>query len=224
MEEPDVARPVLEARGLVLRRGGRLVLDGASLSVAAGHVTALVAPSGAGKSTLLRCCTGLLVPDAGEVVVAGRPLASWDARELRRRVGLVQQHPRMLPGTVADNVGWGVASPDVEGALQAAGLSPSFAPRDAAQLSGGEQARVAIARALSRDPAVLLLDEPTAALDAEAAAHLGQTLRGLAARGIGVCVATHDLAWCATVADRRASLPGPTEPRDPVISGLGDRR
>jgi ABC-type multidrug transport system fused ATPase/permease subunit len=202
----------LQARDLSLRRAGRLVLDGASLHLAPGSVTALIAPSGSGKSTLLRCCNGLLRPDAGEVRLDGVPIADLDPRALRRRVGLVAQHPHMLAGTVADNVRHGVPEADVAAALAAAGLGDDMAARPAARLSGGEQARVAIARALSRSPDVLLLDEPTAALDADAAGHLGATLRDLAGRGLAVCAATHDLAWAETVADRRVELAAPGTP------------
>jgi ABC-type multidrug transport system ATPase subunit len=202
----------LEARGLRLRRAGRLVLDGASLELVPGSVTALVAPSGSGKSTLLRCCNGLLRPDAGEVRLDGVDIAQLDPRALRRRVGLVAQHPRMLPGTVADNVRHGVPDADVAAALAAADLDPSYADRPAAMLSGGEQARVAIARALSREPEVVLLDEPTAALDSEAAGNLGLTLHELAGAGLAVCAATHDMPWADEVADRRVGLEAPAAP------------
>ncbi len=202
----------LEARGLRLRRAGRLVLDGASLELIPGSVTALIAPSGSGKSTLLRCCNGLLRPDAGEILLDGVDIGRLDPRALRRRVGLVAQQPRMLPGTVADNVRHGVAGADVAAALAAAGLDEGYADRPAAMLSGGEQARVAIARALSRDPEVVLLDEPTAALDSEAAGRLGATLRELAGAGLAVCAATHDLSWAGEVADRRVGLEAPAVP------------
>jgi putative ABC transport system ATP-binding protein len=201
----------LQASGLVVRRGGRLVLDGAGLDVPPGQVTALTAPSGSGKSTLLRCCTRLLEVEAGTVRLGGRDVRELPATELRRRVGLVPQQPAMLPGSVADNVRHGVPDADVTAALEAAGLDAAFAGRDARRLSGGEQARVAIARALSREPAVLLLDEPTAALDEAAADRLAATLRDLAGHGIGVCAATHDRRWAERVADREQTLspPGP---------------
>jgi ABC-type multidrug transport system fused ATPase/permease subunit len=199
----------LQASGLVVRRGGRLVLDGAALDVPPGQVTALTAPSGAGKSTLLRCCTRLLEVEAGTVTLGGRDVRELPATELRRRVGLVPQQPAMLPGTVADNVRHGVPDADVRGALDAAGLDAAFADRDAGRLSGGEQARVAIARALSREPAVLLLDEPTAALDEAAADRLAATLRRLAGLGIGICAATHDRRWAERVADRETTLAPP---------------
>ena len=199
----------LQASGLVVRRGGRLVLDGAGLDVPPGAVTALTAPSGSGKSTLLRCCTRLLEVEAGTVRLGGRDVRELPATELRRRVGLVPQQPAMLPGTVEANVRHGAPGADVAAALEAAGLDAAFAGRDAQRLSGGEQARVAIARALSREPAVLLLDEPTAALDQEAADRLAATLRRLAGLGLGVCAATHDRRWAEHVADREQALAPP---------------
>ena len=212
MEAPDPTTGIV-ARGLCLRRGGRPVLHDAGIVVPRGRVTALVAPSGAGKSTLLRCLVRLVEPDAGEVLLDGRPVSELAPTTLRRRVGLVAQHPVMLPGTVADNVRHGLDALDdgaVASALDAAGLDRSFAARAASALSGGEQARVGLARALSRRPEVLLLDEPTAALDAQAADRIGATVRALAADGIGVCLSTHDLALADAVADARATLPGPT--------------
>jgi ABC-type multidrug transport system fused ATPase/permease subunit len=202
----------LVAHGLHLARAGRPVLRDAGIVLPPGRVTALVAPSGAGKSTLLRCLVRLVEPDAGEIRLDGRSVTELEATALRRRVGLVAQHPAMLPGTVADNVRHGLpdlADEAVGEALRAAGLTEGFAGRPAAALSGGEQARVGLARALSRRPEILLLDEPTAALDEAAAGRIGTTLRTLAADGIGICLSTHDLALADAVADARATLPGP---------------
>jgi ABC-type multidrug transport system ATPase subunit len=202
----SITGATLTANGLVVRRGSRRVLTGAGLDVRPGTVTALIAPSGAGKSTLLRCCNGLLRPDSGEVRLDGRPITDFEPSDLRRRVSLVAQQPKMLPGTVAENVDYATDGVDAAHYLRLAGLDAEFASRRADQLSGGEQARVAVARALSRGPAVLLLDEPTAALDAPVANRLGETLRALSGRGLSVCVATHDVAWADRIADSRATL------------------
>jgi ABC-type multidrug transport system fused ATPase/permease subunit len=196
----------LEARGIWLSRGEREVLRDVSIVVPGGLVTALLAPSGAGKSTLLRCLNRLVAPDRGEVLLNGRDITELEPRELRRRVGLVAQLPVMLPGTVRDNVLYAIEDPPPGRelvALRAAGLDESFAARVARELSGGERARVALARALARDPEVLLLDEPTAALDRDTAAHVGATLRELAGDGLAVLLATHDLELAAAAADRR---------------------
>jgi ABC-type multidrug transport system fused ATPase/permease subunit len=199
----------LSARDVTVLIGERRVLDGAALEVTSGDVTALLAPSGAGKSTLLRACVRLVERAGGTITLDGTDIRALDARALRRRVGLVAQTPAMLPGTVADNLRYRVDDLDDAGlraALEAADLDASFAPREARELSGGERARVALARALTRDPEVLLLDEPTAALDRASAARIGTTLRGLAARGLGICVATHDHGFAEAWADRESRL------------------
>jgi ABC-type cobalamin/Fe3+-siderophores transport system ATPase subunit len=203
----------LEVRGLSIARGGRPVLRGASLRAPRGRVSVVVAPSGTGKSTMLRCCNGLLAPDSGEVLLDGAPLGDFDATALRRRVGLVGQLPVMLPGTVADNLAYGLGGDDdrseraLVAALDEAGLDGTFLTRSARALSGGERARVALARALTRAPELLLLDEPTAALDVAVAAHVGETLRRLAhVDGLGILLATHDLAFAAAVADAAVAL------------------
>jgi ABC-type multidrug transport system fused ATPase/permease subunit len=185
------------------------VLRDVSLLAPAGMVTALLGPSGAGKSTLLRCLNRLVAPDAGAVLLHGCDIRELAPRDLRRRVGLVAQTPVMLPGTVRDNVLYAIEEPDdarAASALLAAGLDGGFLDRPAGELSGGERARVALARALSRDPEVLLLDEPTAALDHDTAAHVGATVRELAAEGLAVCLATHDLQLAGAVADRHVEL------------------
>lgn len=203
----------LSARGLRFARGPRTVLRDVSFDAPKGRVTVVVAPSGAGKSTLLRCCNGLLAPDGGVLLLDGGDVAALDACALRRRVGLVGQLPVMLPGTVRDNLAYalapedpGMAEPALLRALAAADLDASFLARPAGELSGGERARVALARALTRGPELLLLDEPTAALDAASAAHVGETLTRLAHDGLGIVVATHDLAFAARIADRAVAL------------------
>jgi ABC-type multidrug transport system fused ATPase/permease subunit len=208
---PDPARGVV-ARDVRLVRDGRAVLDGAALRVPPGDVTALIAPSGAGKSSLLRCLVRLLEPDGGSIALDGVPVAELDPRTLRRRVALVAQSPVMLPGSVRENLTYGLdaplADPAAHDALIAAGLADAFLDRDADALSGGERARVAIARALVRRPEVLLLDEPTAALDHDVALVVVDALRALADRGLAVCLATHDLPLARRVADRCVTLDG----------------
>lgn len=197
----------LDATAVSVTLAGRRVLAGVSLAVPRGTATVLLAPSGAGKSTLLRCLVRLVEPEAGRIALDGADVRDLDPRELRRRVGLVAQAPAMLPGTVADNLRYRAPGADVPGALAAAGLNASFADRPAAELSGGERSRVALARALSRDPEILLLDEPTAALDAAAAAHVAATVRDLTATaGLGICVVTHDPVFAEAVGGRQVAL------------------
>ncbi|HKG02328.1 MAG TPA: ABC transporter ATP-binding protein [Conexibacter sp.] len=201
----------LAVHGLAVAHGERVVLRDVSFAVPKGAITALVGPSGAGKSTLLRCLNRLLVPQAGTVALDGEDAAALEPCTLRRRVGLVGQTPVMLSGSVRENLAYALADgvPKPAGltrALADAGLDATFLDRPAAELSGGERARVALARALTRKPELLLLDEPTAALDAAASEHIAATLRSLAHAGLGVVVATHDLPFAATVADRVVAL------------------
>jgi ABC-type iron transport system FetAB ATPase subunit len=204
-----VGVPRIETQDLAVARGGRVVARGIDLCVRAGEVTAVVGPSGAGKSSLLRALVRLDEPAAGRVLVDGRDAAELEPCALRRRVGLVAQAPVMLPGDVRANLAYGLEGPaDLAGALAATGLDASFMDRDARQLSGGEAARVAVARALTRDPGALLLDEPTAALDREAAAPVEALVRDLAARGLGILIVTHDEAQAERVADARLEVGG----------------
>ena len=199
-------------RGLRLARGERVVLRDVSFDAPKGVVTALVAPSGAGQSTLLRCLNRLLVPDAGAITLDGEDTATLEPCALRQRAGLVGQTPVMLPGSVRENLAYGLDpaaaadEPRLVQALADAGLDAGFLDRPASELSGGERARVALARALTRAPEMLLLDEPTAALDAPVARHVGATLTALAHAGLGVVVATHDLPFAAEIADRVVAL------------------
>jgi ABC-type multidrug transport system ATPase subunit len=199
----------LEVRGVRLVRAGRVVLEDVSFCAPKGEVTVLAGASGAGKSTLLRCLNRLLVPDAGAVLLDGADVASLDPCALRRRVGLLAQQPVMLPGSVGENLAHGLRDPPprrIAEALRDAGLDDAFLDRRAQELSGGERARVGLARALTREPEMLLLDEPTAALDEAVARHVATTLRTLADAGLGVLVATHDLAFAAAIADRSVTL------------------
>lgn len=199
----------IDARGIEVTLGERKVLRGFDLQVPPGKVTGLLGPSGTGKSTLLRALVRLIEIDAGTITLDGTDIESLDARELRCRVGLVAQTPVMLPGTVADNLRYGVeglTQDDLHAALADADLEASFAERVAGDLSGGERARVALARALTRGPELLLLDEPTSALDHDTADHIGATLRRLRDTGLGVCVTTHDLGFADAWVDRRVDL------------------
>jgi ABC-type iron transport system FetAB ATPase subunit len=204
-----VAVPRIQTQGLAVARGERVIVRGIDLRVHAGEVIALVGPSGAGKSSLLRCLVRLDEPAEGRVLVDGHDAAELEPCELRRRVGLVAQAPVMLPGDVRANLAYGLASPPASAlaeALAATGLDASFMDRQARELSGGEAARVAVARALTRNPGALLLDEPTAALDREAAAPVEALVRSLAARGLGILIVTHDEAQAERVADARIEV------------------
>jgi putative ABC transport system ATP-binding protein len=204
-----MAAPRIETQDLAVARGGRVVARGIDLRVAAGEVMAIVGPSGAGKSSLLRSLVRLDEPAGGRVLVDGRDACEIDPCALRRRVGLVMQAPVMLPGDVRANLAYGLQAPfpdALSGALEATGLTRAFLDRPARELSGGEAARVAMARALVREPVALLLDEPTAALDREAAASIERLVRDLAGRGLAILIVTHDESQAARVATNAARL------------------
>jgi tungstate transport system ATP-binding protein len=194
-----VPEVLYRVRALRVDLAGRTVLDVPALDVARGQVTAIVGPNGAGKTTLLRVLAFLLRPAAGVVEFDGGAVA-WQPRELaavRRRVTLVAQFPLLFSRSVGANVAYGLRArglPDagrVDAALGAVGLA-GFAERPASKLSGGETRRVALARALAIDPAVYLLDEPTANVDQEHVAVIEELVAGLGAAGKTVVLATHD--------------------------------
>jgi putative ABC transport system ATP-binding protein len=192
------------------RRAGRLVLDSVSAEIHSG-ATAIVGPSGSGKSTLLRLLNRLADPDAGSISYLSRPLEEYDPLELRREVSLVPQLPALLEGTVGSNLRYAAdlagRSPAVERCLRLAGLGPSFAERDVAKLSVGEQQRAMLARALAQEPRVLLLDEPTSALDHAARDAIEATLAELRRElEISLVVVSHDPEQARRLAGRALRL------------------
>ena len=153
-----------------------MLLDGIDLRLEGGTVDTLGGPSGGGKTTLLRILGLLCEADEGQVLLDGVDVRTLVPHQVRRRVALVPQAPAMFPGTVLDNVRTGprLAGQDLSEStarelIVRAGLEPQFLSQDARALSGGEKLRVAVARALALHPEAWLLDEPTAALDAERA-------------------------------------------------------
>ncbi len=179
-------------------------LSNVRLELAAGRCTVVVGPSGAGKSTLLRLLNRLEEPSGGRVCFHGRPIASYDVLELRRRVGLVQQVPVLLGDTVAEYLRVAVptlSAADCAGLLEQVALGPEFLARQTGGLSGGEGQRVCLARALSLHPEVLLLDEPTSALDAFAGHAVEGVLQGLLAQGLTLVMVSHDLRQARRLAD-----------------------
>jgi osmoprotectant transport system ATP-binding protein len=190
----------------------QLGVDGVDLTFPSGKTTALLGPSGCGKSTVLRLLVGLCAPDAGAIVVDGKPPSSHALTALRRRIGYVIQDGGLFPHLSArDNVtlmarhlGWEAAR--IEARLRELVALTRF-PADAlgrhpAELSGGQQQRIAIMRALFLDPEVLLLDEPLGALDPLVRAELRDDLRGIFRTfGKTVVIVTHDVGEAALLAD-----------------------
>lgn len=181
------------------------MLRNLSLSIAAGESVALLGANGSGKSTLLRLVAGLLTPTEGRISLAGAPASAGQPE-----VGIVFQEPRLLPWrTVLRNVtvplelaGESLVSARVtaEKALARVGAG-ALLDRSPGEISGGERGRVALARALVRQPSLLLLDEPFAALDAITRARLDDELPELVA-GAATLLVTHDVAEALLVSDR----------------------
>jgi ABC-type polar amino acid transport system ATPase subunit len=212
---------VIRVSNLTLRRGPLTVLDGVTLEVRQGEVTALVGPSGGGKSTLLRCMNGLEQFAAGEVAVGddlklsgGKAHDAKTLLALRRKVGMVFQSFNLFPHlTAVENVMSGPvyalgrpkdeARATAEKLLARVGLAAKAGSKPAA-LSGGQQQRVAIARALAVNPAAMLFDEPTSALDPAMAGEVLAVMRDLAASGMTMIVVSHDTDFVrgATTAHR----------------------
>ncbi|WP_405653728.1 heme ABC transporter ATP-binding protein [Streptomyces sp. RK9] len=204
---------------LRVRLGGREVLRGVTVAARAGEVLALVGPNGAGKSTLLAALAADLPADAGSVSVCGRPAPDWPARELAlRRAVLPQSATLSFPFPVEDVVRMGrapwagtrLADDDdrIVRAAMAATEVAEFAARPFSALSGGERARVALARVLAQRAPLLLLDEPTAALDLRHQELVLRVCRERAAAGDAVVVVLHDLGLAAAYADRAVILDG----------------
>ena len=174
MNEPA---EILEACGICRRAGGRALLHDVSLAIVPGQRVAVVGPTGSGKSLLLRSLALLDPVDAGEIRFRGRPVAAADVPDFRRQVIYLHQRPALIEGTVQENLRRAMQlkvhqhralDPDRAGQwLSQLGRDLSFLQQPTTDLSGGESQMVALLRAVQLDPVVLLLDEPTAALDAD---------------------------------------------------------
>ena len=211
------AETAVELAAVSASRGARRVLTDISLAIRAGEVLALVGRSGSGKTTLLRLINRLIEPDAGHVIVDGRPVGAWDPIALRRGIGYVIQDAGLFPHmTVAGNIaivprllGWSEAriSARVDELLRMVGLDRAFAGRWPDELSGGERQRVGLARAIAADPKVLLMDEPFGALDPITKSELHAEFKRLQSTlHRAVVLVTHDMAEAFALADRIAVL------------------
>ncbi|MEI7745308.1 MAG: amino acid ABC transporter ATP-binding protein [Chloroflexota bacterium] len=229
----------LSIRGLRKSYGDLEVLSGIDLEVAEHEVIALIGASGSGKSTLLRCINLLEPIDAGRIFIEGEEITARGVKvdQIRRRVGIVFQAFNLFPHmSVLDNVTLGprkaLRRNPADAARDATALLERFGLADKAaefpdRLSGGQQQRVAIVRALAMQPDILLLDEVTSALDPELVAEVLNVIRELAAGGMTMLIATHEMGFARDIASRVCFLDagrileqGPpsqifSEPREP---------
>jgi len=210
---PDSNQPVLRAEGVSKRLGGKQILDSVSLSISKGELKVLIGPSGGGKSTLLQCINLLITPDAGQVWLDGQEVHVSRKRDLyafRQQVGMIFQDFNLFDHLrAAENVA--IALRKVRGFSRRKAMERAMAELERvgladkgnlypAELSGGQKQRVSIARALAMDPKALLLDEPTSALDPELVGEVLEVIRKLAAGGMTMLMATHQMSFARALA------------------------
>ena len=206
--------PLIRLRDVRKTFGVATILDGISIDVRKGEVICIIGPSGAGKSTLLRCINALVPIDSGSIVVAGQEVndPKLDKIALRRNVGIVFQQYNLFPHrTALANI---MMAPvhvlkrdrkEVEAEARALMRKVRLDGKATAypgELSGGQQQRVAIARSLAMQPAAMLFDEITAALDPETVKEVLVTIRELAEEGMTCVIVTHEMGFAREVADQ----------------------
>jgi polar amino acid transport system ATP-binding protein len=204
----------LRIEGLHKSFGELDVLRGIDVAVAEHEVVCVIGASGSGKSTLLRCINLLEPIDAGRIVVGGEEITApeVDVDRIRRHIGIVFQNFNLFPHmSVLDNVTLAprrvIRQPRVDAEARADALLARFGLADKRddypdRLSGGQQQRVAIVRALAMDPGLLLLDEVTSALDPELIGEVLNVVRELAAEGMTMVIATHEMGFARDIANR----------------------
>ena len=215
---------LVQVTGLRKSFGDNEVLKGVDFEVERGEVVAIIGPSGSGKTTMLRCINLLEQPSGGRIVVDGRVVCEEAedgsmrfaekaaVREIREEVGMVFQRFNLFPHmTALDNITEapksvrGMSKEDANARalelLDSVGLGHK-ADAYPLQLSGGQQQRVAIARALAMEPALMLFDEVTSAVDPELAGEILLVMKRLAEQGMTMLVVTHEMSFAADVADR----------------------
>jgi polar amino acid transport system ATP-binding protein len=204
----------LSVQGLFKSFGDLVVLQGIDLEVAEHEVVALIGASGSGKSTLLRCINLIEPIDAGRILIEGEEITAKGVKvdRIRRRIGIVYQAYNLFPHMrVIDNVTLAprkvLRRSAADAGHDALALLDRFGLADKAQdypdrLSGGQQQRVAIVRALAMAPDLLLLDEVTSALDPELVAEVLNVIRELAAGGMTMVIATHEMGFARDIANR----------------------
>ncbi|MEM7499450.1 MAG: ATP-binding cassette domain-containing protein [Pseudomonadota bacterium] len=200
--EAGAAQLPCRVDGLTLEVDGKQLLQGIDLTLAHRGITVLMGPNGAGKSLLLKALHGLVEPTAGRVAWGGAPVSA----ATRRAQALVFQKPVLLRRSVAANIDFVLKARGRRDAgrrtalLTHVGLADR-AGQPARALSGGEQQRLALARALATEPAVLLLDEPTASLDPASTALIEDIVRAARADGMKIVFVTHDIGQARRLAD-----------------------
>ncbi len=213
VNESVTSDPILRTEHLGRVVKEKVLVEDATFEVRTGEVLAIVGPSGSGKSSLLRLLNRLDEPTSGTVYVEGIDYRQIAPRELRRKLGLVNQRPYLFPGTVEQNLRFGpqqrgesLSQDSIEQLLARVGLK-GYASRNVSNLSGGEAQRVSVARTLANSPLVLLLDEPTSALDETSKREVESAIQRIVhVQGLTCVVVTHDTAQAARLAERALVL------------------
>jgi putative ABC transport system ATP-binding protein len=207
--QTPIVDPVLRTENLGRAVTDKVLIEHVTFEVQTGEVLAIVGPSGSGKSSLLRLLNRLDEPTSGTVYVEATDYRQIAPRDLRRKLGMVNQRPYLFPGTVEQNLRFGpsqrgepLSQDSIDQLLARVGLK-GYASRNIANLSGGEAQRVSVARTLANSPLALLLDEPTSALDEtsklEVEALIAKIVRD---QGLTCVLVTHDTAQAARLAER----------------------
>ncbi len=205
--------PILRTEHLSRVVKDKVLVEDATFEVRTGEVLAIVGPSGSGKSSLLRLLNRLDEPTSGTVYLDQTDYRQIAPRDLRRKLGMVNQRPYLFPGTVEQNLRFGplqrgksLSQDSIEQLLARVGLK-GYASRNIANLSGGEAQRVSVARTLANSPLVLLLDEPTSALDETSKLEVESSIQKIVHdQGLTCVLVTHDTAQAARLAERALLL------------------
>jgi len=212
-DHPPTSDPVVRTEHLGRVVKDKVLVEDVTFKVRTGEVLAIVGPSGSGKSSLLRLLNRLDEATSGTLYVEGIDYRQIPPRELRRKLGMVNQRPYLFPGTVEENLQFGprqrgesLSHESIEQLLVRVGLK-GYSSRNVANLSGGEAQRVSVARTLANSPLVLLLDEPTSALDEASKLEVESAIQNVVHdRGLTCVLVTHDTAQAARVAERALLL------------------
>jgi ABC-type cobalamin/Fe3+-siderophores transport system ATPase subunit len=210
---PSTPDPILRTEHLGRIVKEKVLVADATFEVKGGEVLAIVGPSGSGKSSLLRLLNRLDEPTSGTVYLDQIDYRQIAPRDLRRRLGMVNQRPYLFPGTVEQNLRFGplqrgesLSQDSIDQLLLRVGLK-GYASRNVANLSGGEAQRVSVARTLANSPEILLLDEPTSALDETSKLEVESCIQNIIRDHRLTCIlVTHDTAQAARLAQRALLL------------------
>ena len=213
MTTPPTPDPIVRTEHLGRVVKDKVLVEDVTFKVRTGETLAIVGPSGSGKSSLLRLLNRLDEATSGTVYVEGIDYRQIPPRELRRKLGMVNQRPYLFPGTVQENLQFGprqrgesLSHESIEQLLVRVGLK-GYSSRNVANLSGGEAQRVSVARTLANSPLVLLLDEPTSALDEASKLEVESAIQSVVHdQGLTCVLVTHDTAQAARLAERALLL------------------